>query len=64
VSWSQLDADQNGTLSKTEAASVSSLSTVFDQADGDRDGALTVDEYKAYLAANGKGDARDNHGGD
>ena len=57
-SWSQLDADQNGNLSKTEAESVNSLSKVFVEADADADGQLTPDEYKAYLAASGKGSAK------
>ena len=35
--------------------SVNSLSKVFVEADADADGQLTPDEYKAYLAANGKG---------
>ncbi|RPE79693.1 EF-hand domain-containing protein [Vulcaniibacterium tengchongense] len=49
-SWNDVDADKNGTLSKTEAASVPALGQVFDQADADADGALTPDEYKAYVA--------------
>lgn len=50
VTWSELDADKDGALSKTEAAPVDSLSQAFDSADGDKDGSLTADEYKAYLA--------------
>lgn len=50
ISWSDLDADHDGKLSKTEAAPVDSLSQAFDTADTDKDGALTADEYKAYLA--------------
>lgn len=50
VSWSELDADKDGALSKTEAAPVDSLSQAFDSADSDKDGSLTADEYKAYLA--------------
>ena len=57
-SWSELDADKNGNLSKTEAGSVQSLSKVFVEADADADGQLTPDEYKAYVAAHGKGHAR------
>lgn len=52
VTWSELDADQDGALSKTEAAPVDSLSAAFDSADGDKDGSLTADEYKAYRATN------------
>jgi len=55
VNWSQLDSDKDGKLSKAEAAPVKSLSKVFDQADANKDGALTADEYKAYLAARGQG---------
>lgn len=55
VTWSDLDADKDGKLTKTEAAPIDSLSQSFDAADADKDGALTTDEYKAYLAANGKG---------
>lgn len=55
--WSDLDKDKDGKLSKSEAQPVQSLSAVFDQADANADGALTGDEYKAYLAANTSGDA-------
>ena len=54
VSWSDLDGDKDGKLSKVEAAPLQSLTSVFDKADVDKDGALTPDEYKAYIAANGK----------
>ncbi|MET3928890.1 hypothetical protein ABIE51_000777 [Lysobacter sp. OAE881] len=49
-SWSDVDTDKNGSLSKSEASSVPALGQVFDQADADADGALTADEYKAYVA--------------
>ncbi len=49
-SWSDVDTDKNGSLSKTEAATVPALGQVFDQADADADGSLTADEYKAYVA--------------
>ncbi|MGN6151966.1 MAG: EF-hand domain-containing protein [Lysobacteraceae bacterium] len=52
--WSDLDADKDGNLSKTEAASLPSLSAVFDKADTNADGALSGDEYKAYVAMNGR----------
>jgi len=61
--WSDLDTDKNGTLSATEAASVESLSQSFAKADANADGELTQDEYKAYLAANGKGAAKSDSGG-
>ena len=54
VTWSDLDADKDGKLTRTEAAPIESLSQSFEAADADKDGALTTDEYKAYLAANGK----------
>ena len=57
VTWSDLDADKDGKLTKTEAAPIDSLSQSFDDADKDKDGALTTDEYKAYLATRGKGAA-------
>lgn len=53
-SWNELDANGNGTLSTTEAAPMESLSKVFAEADADANGELTQDEYKAWLAANGK----------
>jgi hypothetical protein len=55
VTWADLDADKDGSLSKTEAAPLQSLSQVFDQADSDADGKLTADEYKAYVAKNSSG---------
>ena len=61
--WSDLDVDKNGTLSLTEAASVQSLSKAFAAADANADGELTQDEYKAYLAASGKGEANSSSGG-
>jgi hypothetical protein len=52
--WSDLDLDKNGSLSSTEAAPISSLSQSFTTADANADGELTQDEYKAFLASNGK----------
>jgi hypothetical protein len=49
-SWSDVDLDKDGKLTKTEAAAVPSLGKVFDQADGNADGALTTEEYKSYVA--------------
>lgn len=57
VSWSDLDGDKDGKLTRAEAAGVTSLSTVFDKADADKDGALTPDEYKAYVATSGSADS-------
>ena len=53
-SWSDLDIDKDGNLSKTEAAPIPSLQAVFDKADANADGSLTGDEYKTYLAVNGQ----------
>lgn len=52
--WADLDVDKNGSLSKDEASNIPSLQAVFDQADSNADGALTGEEYKTWLAANGK----------
>ena len=52
ITWSDLDADKDGKLTKTEASSVQALTQVFDDADADKDGALTPDEYKAFVARN------------
>lgn len=61
-SWADVDLDKNGTLSKTEASAVPALTQVFDQADADADGALTADEYKAYVAKAQTGGAGDSGG--
>lgn len=57
VTWSDLDTDKDGKLTKTEAAPVQALTQVFDEADTDKDGALTPDEYKAFVAKNQEGAA-------
>lgn len=62
-SWSDVDTDKNGSLSKSEASSVPALGQVFDQADADADGALTADEYKAYVAKVQTGPAGADGGG-
>lgn len=49
-SWSDVDVDKDGNLSKTEASSVPALGQVFDKADANADGSLTAAEYKAYVA--------------
>jgi hypothetical protein len=49
-SWADVDGNKDGNLSKTEAAAVPALGQVFEQADSDANGALTPDEYKAYVA--------------
>lgn len=50
LSWNDVDADQDGALSQAEAAAVPELVNVFAEADTDADGALTADEYQAYVA--------------
>lgn len=62
-SWSELDANGNGSLSATEAAPMDSLSKVFAKADADANGELTQDEYKTWLAANGKAKGKAKAGG-
>lgn len=49
-SWSDVDGDKDGNLSKSEASAVPALGQVFDQADADANGSLTPDEYKSYVA--------------
>ena len=44
-SFMMLDTDQNGVISKSEAANSQSLAPVFDQADANQDGALDVEEF-------------------
>ena len=58
MSWTQLDVNANGTLSASEAAGIPQLDKIFVQADANADGELSTDEYKAWLAANGKGKAK------
>lgn len=50
-SWGSLDADGDGTISKSEAQAHAGLAQIFDQADTDGDGRLTPEEYKAYVDA-------------
>jgi hypothetical protein len=54
-SWADVDLDKDGSLSKAEASAVPSLGQVFDKADGNADGALSADEYKAYVSKSGDG---------
>ena len=46
LTWADLDVDGNGNLSKQEASNVQSLAQAFDNADADKDGQLTPDEYR------------------
>lgn len=50
MSWSDLDADKSGNLSKTEAQTVPALAALFDKADADTDGQLSGDEYRNYVS--------------
>jgi len=55
--WASVDTNGNGTISKSEAQVNAGLAQVFDQADTSKDGELTPDEYKAYVAAQQAGAA-------
>lgn len=48
--WEQMDVDKDGAISKQEATANAGLSQIFDQADADTNGALTTDEYKAFVS--------------
>lgn len=48
--WQSVDTDGDGAISKQEAQVNAGLVQIFDQADGDADGKLTTDEYKAFVA--------------
>lgn len=53
--WAELDANQDGSLSKDEAGAMAALAAIFDKADADANGALTGAEYKAYVSAANSG---------
>lgn len=48
MSWTDIDTDKDGNISKTEAAAMPALDRVFADADADADGLLTGDEYRGY----------------
>lgn len=50
VSWSDLDTNQDGNLSASEAEASPGLKAQFAQADANADGALTGEEYRSFLA--------------
>lgn len=50
--WTELDGNNNGTLSNTEAQAMPTLAKIFTDADANADGELTQDEYKAWVASN------------
>lgn len=53
--WAELDANQDGSLSKDEASAMAALAAIFERADTDANGALTGAEYKAYVVAANSG---------
>ncbi len=55
--WASVDTDSDGAISKPEAQVNAGLAQIFDQADGDHDGKLTPDEYKAFVATQQSGGA-------
>lgn len=63
VTWADLDTDKDGSLTKTEVATVPALNQVFDQADADADGKLTADEYKTFASKEAPPAAGDASGG-
>lgn len=49
--WASIDTDGNGTISKDESQVNAGLAQVFEQADANKDGQLSADEYKAFVQA-------------
>ena len=47
ASFSQIDTDQDGMISRPEASSFSAVEVIFDDADANKDGALDADEFSA-----------------
>lgn len=52
LTWNDIDADQDGKLSATEVEGYENLKANFAGMDGDGDGFVTQDEYRAYQKAN------------
>jgi hypothetical protein len=50
--WASLDVDTDGNISKEESAGNPGLAQIFDKADADADGKLTVEEYNTYVSKN------------
>lgn len=59
LTWSDLDSDGDGNLSRAEAGALPELASVFDQADADGDGVLTPQEYQQYAESQGAPPAQD-----
>lgn len=57
--FTQVDVDQNGGISKTEAAQVPALAEQFAQVDSNADGWISMQEYTAL----GAGSSRRNEAG-
>lgn len=53
TSWADLDTDDDGRISSTEASGNAGLSSNFSSIDSDRDGYLTDSEYRRYAGASG-----------
>ncbi len=51
ASFTQIDADQDGMISKQEASSFSSVELMFDNADSNKDGTLDSSEYEQAKSA-------------
>ncbi|MGD6304044.1 EF-hand domain-containing protein [Xanthomonas citri pv. citri] len=60
--WASVDTDSDGAISKQEAQVNAGLAKIFDQADGNTDGKLTPDEYKAFVAKQQGGGATGSQG--
>lgn len=50
MTWADVDVNQDGVLSKEEVAVVPQLAQVFDRADADGNGELTLEEYEQFAA--------------
>ncbi|WP_435005036.1 EF-hand domain-containing protein [Xanthomonas arboricola] len=48
--WASVDTDSDGAISTQEAQVNAGLAQIFNDADSDKNGKLTPDEYKAFVA--------------
>ena len=61
--WTSVDTDGDGAISKQEAQVNAGLAQIFDQADSNADDELTQDEYKTFVTRQQSGaDATDSQG--